>query len=259
MVLILTGVATNFGRLSFEQQPVRTTMPPLYQDIAIAAAAADQDILRLLPLSFEHGPKNELAKLLLSISPALSQPDGKTDPNTVLQVFLAWCSNSSAVPPEVHSAVQSRRASATRHRLKKRRLIARANLNSKRPIGGAGSCEVPTEVVNEPARPYPPPGFWLFESEAIRKKWKYALEEGKQADSRKPRMPMLRLDMKKIHHNVRFDESKIYTNSSGEVIAIIIRDFCPHAGLVSWGDDAVKESVPLHRSCRVSVPFNCLV
>ena len=230
-------------------------MQPLpCQDFAIAAAAADQDILGLLPLSFQDGPKNELANRLLSISPALSQVAGKTDADAVIQIFLSWCSNSLACPSELNKAIQSRRESVAKHRRKKRRFIGRANLNSNRPLDGADSesHEIPTEVIKETGRPYPPPGFWLFESEAIRKKWKYALEEGKQPDVRKPRMPMLRVDMKKIHHNVPPNESKIFIDGKGEVVAIIIRDFCPHAGLVAWGDDVVKESVPLYRSCRVS-------
>lgn len=234
-------------------------LPLPYQDFVIAAAAADQDILELLPLSFQDGPKNELANRLLSISPALSQVADKTGAGAVIQIFLSWCSNSLTCPSELNEAIQSRRESAAKYRRKKRRFITRANLNSNRPPGGAESHGIPAEVVKETGRPYPPPGFWLFESEAIREKWKCALEEGKQPDARKPRMPMLRLDMKKIHHNVPLNESKIFIDDKGEVAAIIIRDFCPHAGLVSWGDGVVKESVPLYRSCRVRLPFGCSV
>ena len=233
--------------------------PYPYQDFAIAAAAADQDILTLLPLSFQDGPKNELAKMLLSISPGLSQGVDKPDATAIIQVFLSWCSNSLVVPPELHKAIRNRKATAVRHRLRKRRLIKRGNLDSQRRVDGPSPCQIPAETVKETLRPYPPPGFWLFESEAIRKQWKYALEEGKQPDTRKPRMPMLRVDMKKIHHSVRFNESKIFTDDKGEVAAIIMRDFCPHAGLVSWGDNIIKEVVPLYRSCRVRLPFNSLV
>ena len=130
--------------------------PYPYQDFAIAAAAADQDILTLLPLSFQDGPKNELAKMLLSISPGLSQGVDKPDATAIIQVFLSWCSNSLVVSPELYKAIRNRKATAMWHRLRKCRLIKRGNLDLQRRIDGPSPCQIPAETVKETLRPYPP-------------------------------------------------------------------------------------------------------
>lgn len=104
--------------------------------------------------------------------------------------------------------------------------------------------------------PYPPPDRDIYETEEIAEIWrnhrahkKHPDRRGKFGDS----WPKLeRLDDTKLGLVVGVDESVIvYDAESGDVVAVVIRDFVGNDEILEWISGIVDENVGLRRGIRV--------
>lgn len=111
---------------------------------------------------------------------------------------------------------------------------------------------IPSISLKRLTQAYPPKGWWWFETEKIQRKWSSLLIHGKQADSRKKRHPLLKVEQDKLQHIVRADESVLIRDeATGELALMVVRNFCPNEDVLDWADARVREIVAYKRSIRV--------
>ncbi|KAF8230741.1 hypothetical protein L208DRAFT_1280486 [Tricholoma matsutake] len=113
---------------------------------------------------------------------------------------------------------------------------------------------IPRMVVEPIAPAYPPLGHWVFESEVIRIKWENHITQGPQPDKQKKRLPMMALDPALLAFDVDASESCIFVTKQGELVAIVLWDFCTSEEALMWLDAVVLETVGVRKSIRLEDP-----
>jgi hypothetical protein len=105
---------------------------------------------------------------------------------------------------------------------------------------------------------YPPLGHWVFESEVIQAKWENHITRGPQPDKRKKWLPMMALNPALLAFDVDASESRIFVTKQGELVAIILQDFCTSEEALAWLDAVVLETVGVRKSIRVCYDQHCV-
>ncbi|GLB37799.1 hypothetical protein LshimejAT787_0408500 [Lyophyllum shimeji] len=114
--------------------------------------------------------------------------------------------------------------------------------------------KIPSATVTALRVPYPPMKECIAESSAIFHKWYDHFATGPQADSRKRRLPVHRLDHSKLVRDVLPEESVIFRNRRGRLVAAVLRNFCPDEATVAWADSVVADTMPGRRNIRMEDP-----
>ncbi|KAE9393949.1 hypothetical protein BT96DRAFT_828428, partial [Gymnopus androsaceus JB14] len=103
---------------------------------------------------------------------------------------------------------------------------------------------------------YPPPGEWVVENKEIWDNWYDYLHHGKQADPRISRKAMHQLDKALLQYNLKPNESAIFEDESGNLIAVVW-EFCLSLGALHWANKIVQENITmLSAGSRVKTEFN---
>ena len=227
---------------------------PLFRLSLLQAVASNPAALKLLA-DTRDSLEEQVAfqDLLLSlVSP--SHQTGIKDKETLYRTFLSWCRDPAlACPTELRTILADQRYLKKKHRKAKRNFIGKIGLN----LGSAAQKEYVSRITNatveQLSAPYPPMGYWVYESDAIRDKWHYWITAGQQADSRKKRLPMMRLDTSKLVHDIDADTSKIFRSGDGSLVGLVIRNFCEDEEVLRWLDIIIKRAASRRRSIRVRV------
>ena len=113
-------------------------------------------------------------------------------------------------------------------------------------------ASLPATNLPELLEPYPPRGFWWYESERARSRWKATLSQGKQADTRKKRHPLHKIQPELLQHTVSANSDAVIRDAhGGELVLMVVRGFCRDSGVLDWVDGVVREVVAQKRSVRV--------
>jgi hypothetical protein len=217
----------------------------LLRDVAADAAA-----VQLLENSAAPETQAAFEARLFAHIPAQHQPE--INKKALFRNFLSWCSNANIdCPPALKGAIAARKIRKERRRTQKRDFITIVGLNWSATRRDQFLSTIPTFIAEPLASPYPPPGYWVYESEAIRAKWAYHIAKGPQPDKRKKRLPMMELDPAPLAFDVDAAESRIFTAKSGKLVAIVLRDFCADEAALTWLDAVVLEAVRARKSIRV--------
>ncbi|GLB39703.1 hypothetical protein LshimejAT787_0702130 [Lyophyllum shimeji] len=170
------------------------------------------------------------------------------------RLFLSWCRSVPAVPVVVSRAVEQRHKGVQAQRKHKREFIEKLGLDWKNVDRDAYLQMIPIKTVSALAAPYPPMRECIAESSSIFHKWYDHFATGPQADSRKRRLPVHRLDHSKLVYDVLPKESVIFRNRRGRLVAAVLRNFCPDEATVAWADSVVADAMPGRRNIRMEDP-----
>jgi hypothetical protein len=170
----------------------------------------------------------------------------------IFSSFLQWCSQNR-VNTHVMTALAQRNAMRAKmdflHKEVKQKLWLSPKGNNPRLQNFLAG--IPTYQVDVLDKPYPPLGYWIYESDAIKNIWEDFLRFGRQPDPRLSRKPPMMLDVSKLEHDVEANESAIFKDGD-DIVLIVMRDFCKDARVVQWIDNVIKEYVGYTKSVRVS-------
>ncbi|GLB39670.1 hypothetical protein LshimejAT787_0701800 [Lyophyllum shimeji] len=212
-------------------------------------AAADPEALHALG----HSEKDEFCSRLRELATA-SGTKCTLAGERGFRAFLSWCRSAPSVPAAVSRAVQQRRKGMEARRDCKREFIQKLGLDWKKVDWDAYLQKIPSATVTALRVPYPPMKECIAESSAIFHKWYDHFATGPQADSRKRRLPVHRLDHSKLVRDVLPEESVIFRNRRGRLVAAVLRNFCPDEATVAWADSVVADTMPGRRNIRMEDP-----
>jgi hypothetical protein len=212
--------------------------------------AADNRALELLSDSTTPESQIKFADTLLTlIPPALAN---NLEKPALFRSFLGWSKDQSLSCPEnLKAAIAMRENHKMKQRKVKRNYIDRLGLNWERPKREEYLARIPTTTVSQLDAPYPPLGHWIFESDEIKKKWQHWILEAPQADSRKKRLPMLKLDPHMLVHDIDDKTSMIFQKEDGGLAGLVIRDFCPDGETLKWLDTVIEGAAGVRKNIRV--------
>lgn len=130
--------------------------------------------------------------------------------------------------------------------------ISEAKLNWHPSLRDAFLQKIPTHIMEPLATPYPSLDHHISESPEIRRKWYNHLTTGYQPDQRKARHPILDLDPANLVKDIGPEENACFRNKSGELVGLVIRNFCTSKAAVVYADAAAAAQLPDRRNVRVS-------
>ena len=101
--------------------------------------------------------------------------------------------------------------------------------------------------------PYPELDSWVVESKEIHNKWDTWIRKGKLADKRRKRYTKVTHAIpENLQLNIPPDENAlVYNAETGELVLVVIRQFCNYPDLLKWTDNIAQEAVGVRKSCRV--------
>ncbi|KAI0720923.1 hypothetical protein C8Q72DRAFT_898264 [Fomitopsis betulina] len=112
----------------------------------------------------------------------------------------------------------------------------------------------PTIYLPSLSTPYPDLFHWVCETAEIAELWDDWVHKAKLADQRMSRRPMLIEDPEKLAIIIAADQNAIIRDSeTGEIVALVIRDWCADPAVVVWVNSVVAQAVGLKRHIRVSI------
>ncbi|RDB20488.1 hypothetical protein Hypma_012446 [Hypsizygus marmoreus] len=171
-----------------------------------------------------------------------------TDP---FRTFLTWCHNTDSLPTTVKTALAARKLTEMQKRATKRTFIDHTNLDWKHVDRDAFLDAIPVTIVKTLKTPFPPVGHHIAISPSIVKKWHHHFAFGKQADTRKPRRPIHLLNPSKLTVDLAPTDSAIFKNKKGDIIGVVLRNFCPDEDAVAWADTIAERALPLRKNIRM--------
>jgi hypothetical protein len=249
--------------------PTRMLAPPTTAAASPPTPSSRKDILQRLVLAFaNNGDYCHLLSISVPLHEHLLLRDAlhkcTVDENDhqfvdIVSDFLQWCSRNR-VPNNIRAAIEARKAlHACRFRLH-RTLKTTLWLNHDNKRLRTFLEQIPARSVTPLQQPYPPMGYWVYESEEIYNLWDHHLTRGKQPDKRLKRRPLMHLDPVRLTHDLLHDESAIFYNGS-TIEAIVIRNFCKDERAMHWANGIVEENVQVKRGARVRnnllLPSSC--
>lgn len=169
----------------------------------------------------------------------------------LFQSFASWIQSDKKVPQELHSTLHARKKASHIKRHIKRKFIAHAELNLKPAERDALLDTIPVVAATALQTPYPPFKEIVAESKAIQTNWTHYFAKGYQADGHKDRLSIHDLDTSKLAHNIKEDESAIIKNDCGEIVGIVIHNFCQSNDALLWAADVAARQIPNCRNIQV--------
>ena len=169
-----------------------------------------------------------------------------------------FSSHPTHFSPNVHAAYAIYRAAYEKYHLLRRNLISECRLNctsETKPEHQAArrayleKCRI--VELDDVATPYPPPGVWVAENEAIRDNWEEFCTTRPLHDKREGRHPVLLLDTNELAFTAEADDSILFLRN-GKLVAFVIRDFCPVPSLLDDIAQFVEDTTSYRKSVRVS-------
>ncbi|KAF9062029.1 hypothetical protein BDP27DRAFT_1185820, partial [Rhodocollybia butyracea] len=95
---------------------------------------------------------------------------------------------------------------------------------------------------------YPPPRRWIVENQSIWDLWSYQINCAPQPDVRISRKSMFMVDTAKLDYDVGPDESAIFEDENGKLVAMVISDFCKCKKVLHWVNEIVLLNVALEKN-----------
>ena len=112
-------------------------------------------------------------------------------------------------------------------------------------------ASIPLHKVKPLNTPYPPYKEIISKSAEITSKWYNYFATGYQPDAQIPRLPIHDLDHSNLVLDIAAHESVRLETESGELVGLVMRDFCPSEDATKWADAMAAKQVPVRRNIRV--------
>lgn len=220
----------------------------------IEDSSALQDILTAS--TTDNQKKFFISQLLITLPNAFSDCT-KTPPELfdILTIWFGKVKDASLRFAAVATALKARKQYFVDHRNMKLDFVHRIGLNWSPATRDFFFKGMRTVLLPKLATPYPVRKQWICESDAIDEKWRSYLKHDPRAqpDKRRPRQPIFRIDSSCLSLDIGADQSAIvYDASTGELIMLVIRDFCSDPDLLSYIEGIIKQAVECRKSIRVS-------
>jgi hypothetical protein len=224
---------------------------PIFQ--AIEDSSYLQDILVIA--TSETQKAFFISKLCSAVPGAFA---GRSEtPSGLFDIMTIWFGKYKGSSPQfsaVEHALQQRKNHFVIRRHKKLDFIRRIGLDWSPDTREAFLGATRTVFLSKLDIPYPIAKHWICETDEIDHKWRDYLQNDprSQPDRRRPRLPIFRLDPAKLQLDIKADENVlVYDQSSGELLLVVIRNFCKDPNLLEHIDGIIKQSVECRRSIRV--------
>jgi hypothetical protein len=218
--------------------------PPLQDILAIATSPSKKAFF--------------IAKLLITCPDAFA---GRSEPPLQLfDILTVWFGKHKDASKfdAVATAFNHRKLIRLDHRNLKLDFIHHIGLNWSPATRDSFLKGVKTVYLRKLRTPYPVINEWICESDAIDDKWRDYLKHDPRAqpDSRRKRQPIFRIEPSNLSLDIGADQSTIvYDADTGDLILIVLRNFCSDPDLLSHIEGIIKQAVDIRRSIRVSKPF----
>lgn len=187
------------------------------------------------------------------------------EPVVALTKFKSWLGSQPSLDPLVVAALRVAQAGKAATESAKYDLLRALMLNPNNAATQQKIQElrdsIPVHLVQSfPVESaYPPVDEWIVESEEIDRIWRGHIETGKLPDRRNPRYPMHRVDPSHLSFDLKPDCSAVFKDATtGEVIMVVMRDFCRDKATLDWITEVVLENIEVERNIRVRLPFKIL-
>lgn len=181
-------------------------------------------------------------------------------PESSLSDFKSWvASNTGQIADAARDAIHIA-TSVQRDRAKHKRALAQLLLlNTHSECVKIAIQElrvlIPIFVVKKKKHPYPPARRWIVENQSIWDLWSYQIKHAPQPDIRISRKSMFMVDLAKLDYNIGPDESAIFEDENGKLVAMVISDFCKCEKVLHWVNEIVQLNVALEKNVRMSEPL----
>lgn len=218
-----------------------------------ARISTDKVALSLLARSADPRPRADFVEIL---SRHFATLESAVQFGDIFAEFLGWCGDACNSPGSaIHTAMEERKDGYDKRRLRHRDMVRTLRLQR-------WSNEQKVEFLKKTTREihvsplkqaYPPYKHWVYESKTIERRWRRHIEEGAQPDKRQPRLPLHHEDVSRLSHIIGEDDSVTIRDAhTGEIVAVVIRNFCEDEEILSWANGVVEDVIGLKKSVRVS-------
>lgn len=220
----------------------------------IEASPQLQDLLTIV--TSDNKKSFFIAKLLIALPGAF--PGHTESPPELFGLLTDWFGYLKDAPSRfeaVATALKLRHKHFIDNRNQKLDFIHRIGLNWSPATRDFFLKGLKTVNLPKQKTPYPPINYWMCESDAIDQKWRDYLKYDPRAqpDRRRKRQPIFRTDPSKLSLDIEADQSAVVCDAqTGELIMLVLRDFCTDPDLLSHIEGVIKQAVECRKSMRVS-------
>ncbi|EDR05220.1 uncharacterized protein LACBIDRAFT_329890 [Laccaria bicolor S238N-H82] len=225
----------------------------------LAFVASDKKALSLLKKATNDDSRlSFVAYILPTVQKSSSYPKQELIKQDWLREISRECNiRKPTVPSCVFEACKMQKKKTNGHKLTKRHLSQSLGFTAHaRKINAARFASVVETCVRRYSATdaYPPLKHWVYETEAIQKRWEEHLSSGDRHDPRNPYLPLMKVDLALLDHDIPIDDSRLFRDSDGEEVCYVFREFCPSKPVLASVNDIVEESIDIRRNCRASFP-----
>ena len=174
----------------------------------------------------------------------------------IFSLFLEQCSQlREHVPKNVGKAIEAFVKARDIYTRRRKELVYQCHLNlagdtdAHREKRSAFLATCKQVTVEEHATPYPPSQHWVAEDKEVYNAWKTWCDSHTLKDKREGHFPVHRLNEDALAYTAEADESVLFYDASGKLVAFVIRDFCHDQKIV----DAIAEDISQGRFYKKSV------
>lgn len=171
--------------------------------------------------------------------------------NSLFRGIMSACSGKK-IPRFMKDAAESYRHATDNCRSARLQFIFESRLHLHPSLRDAFLAKIPKYIVSPLPVPYPPLGHHISESPEIHNNWEGHLATGHQPDTRKQRLPIVDLDPANLTIDIGPDESAFLETKSGQLVGLVIRNFCGSKSAVAYADAAAAAQLPNRRNVRAS-------
>jgi len=167
----------------------------------------------------------------------------------------ACAAPGSNVPDQLKQANDDRQKQLGRRKSSKKRFSQSLGFTARaRAASATKIAKLPQTFLKRftNKKAYPPLKTWVYETPSIGNRWKKHLTSGRRADKRKPYLPMMQVDPKRLACDVGVGESGAFHDAGdGHLFCLVVREFSPNGDVCSAVDKIVREAVSERRNVRV--------
>jgi hypothetical protein len=182
------------------------------------------------------------------------------DPNALFSLFASFISSgltssglkASICYPSITAAFAQFRENRNKKRAFKNRLMTDLSLRLAPEQYDMLLAGISVYYMDRLSTPYPPLNAWIYETDTIGEQWQYHMEQGKLADNRQSRKPLVKLDFDQLRHNVGVTSNAIFRDSkTNEIIGLVFRNFVGREDMRQWASTIIDDSIRMKKSVRL--------
>lgn len=257
--LLLHPAMTRFIDLSKHERKVQRAAEREFtaRREAVFRAIQDNDkMCRSLAAALEKGNYLYCSRKIVTNFRRTGLFSGKKGQRAIHDL-LSWAGKDTVkntINPHLAGVMRRMKGRNATHHTAKRRLITAARLKPDSGLLADLYSGIPTITVTRLATPFPPPYLYVSESEAIYdKNMKFVLRRN-LPDGRKWRKLIYKLDdPERLVYDLPPDESAVFEDENGKLVAVVIRNACGHEGVLEFLDSSIDQVVATRRNVRVSI------